>query len=58
MSKARTRHKKESLRASLPPPRNPLVAQALMRRAGSHRKSRKAERQSGARQLNQDLKGE
>lgn len=56
MSKSRERRKKESLVLSLPPPRNPLVAQALMRRAGSHRKSVKAERQQAARQLDRVLK--
>ncbi len=58
MSKTRARHKKESLSLSLPPPRNPLVAQALMRRAGSHRKSSKTLRQGAARQLKQILKEE
>ena len=37
-------------------PRNPLVAAAKMRRAGSHRPSQKSERQQQARALRQQLK--
>ncbi|AXF86125.1 hypothetical protein DTO96_101866 [Ephemeroptericola cinctiostellae] len=37
-------------------PRNPLVAAAKLRRAGSHRPSQKAERQQQARALRQQLK--
>ena len=37
-------------------PRNPFVAVAKLRRAGSHRPSQKAKRQQQARELNQQLK--
>jgi hypothetical protein len=56
VSKSRARRKKASLALSLPAPRNPLVAQAILRRAGSHRKSVKAARQSGRRELDKALK--
>ena len=55
MSKARTRHKKERLTVSLPPPRNPLAVAALKRRAGSHDKGVKAARQAAARDLKKEL---
>lgn len=38
-------------------PRNPLVAAALARQAGSHRRSGAAERQHAKRQLQRALKG-
>lgn len=56
MSQSRTRHKKESLTLSLPPPRNPLALAARQRRAGSHRKGVKAERQAGRREMGRELK--
>lgn len=36
-------------------PRNPLVGPALMRRAGSHRRSQRTERQSAERTLRAEL---
>jgi hypothetical protein len=39
-----------------PKPRNPLVAAAAQRKAGSHRKSRAAERQAGNQALKRELK--
>ena len=44
------------LRMTAPTPRNPVVAAAAQRKAGSHRKSRSAERQLPKRQLKKDLK--
>lgn len=38
-----------------PKPRNPMVASARLRRAGSHRTTTKAQRQSGRQALNQAL---
>lgn len=38
-----------------PKPRNPMVASARLRRAGSHRTSTKAQRQTGRQALNQAL---
>jgi hypothetical protein len=52
MSSAR----KMKLRMTAPKPRNPLVAAAAQRKAGSHRKSRSAERQQQKNQLKKDLK--
>lgn len=40
---------------TLPKPRNPMVAPARLRRAGSHRHTTKAQRQSGRQALQQDL---
>jgi hypothetical protein len=39
-----------------PKPRNPLVAAAAQRKAGSHRKSRSSERQAGNQALKRELK--
>jgi hypothetical protein len=36
-------------------PRNPITAPALLRKAGSHRKSEKHERQQGQRELRRAL---
>lgn len=44
------------LRVTAPRPRNPLVAPAQQRKAGSHRKSRAAERQAQKAQLKKQLK--
>ena len=44
------------LRLSAPKPRNPLVAQAVQRKAGSHRKSKSAERQQEKLALKRELK--
>lgn len=44
------------LRVTPPKPRNPLVAAAAQRKAGSHRKSRSAERQQEKSQLKKQLK--
>jgi hypothetical protein len=49
--------RKIKLRVMAPKPRNPLVAAAAQRKAGSHRKSRSAERQAQKAQLKNDLKG-
>jgi hypothetical protein len=49
--------RKIKLRVTPPKPRNPLVAAAAQRKAGSHRKSRSAERQAQKAQLKKDLKG-
>lgn len=48
--------RKIKLRMTAPKPRNPLVAAAAQRKAGSHRKSRSAERQRQKTQLKKDLK--
>ena len=52
MSSAR----KMKLRMTAPKPRNPLVAQAAQRKAGSHRKSKSAERQQEKLALKRELK--
>ena len=52
MSSAR----KMKLRMTAPKPRNPLVAQAAQRKAGSHRKSTSAERQKEKLALQKELK--
>jgi hypothetical protein len=49
--------RKIKLRLTPPKPRNPLVAAAAQRKAGSHRKSRSAERQAQKAQLKRELKG-
>jgi hypothetical protein len=49
--------RKIKLRVTPPKPRNPLVAAAAQRKAGSHRKTRSAERQAQKAQLKKDLKG-
>ena len=48
--------RKIKLRVTAPKPRNPLVAPAAQRKAGSHRKSRSAERQLDKAQLRKQLK--
>jgi len=48
--------RKIKLRVTAPKPRNPLVAPAAQRKAGSHRKSRAAERQADKGQLRRQLK--
>jgi hypothetical protein len=48
--------RKIKLRMTAPKPRNPLVAAAAQRKAGSHRKSRSAERQQDKAQLKKQLK--
>ena len=53
MSSAR----KMKLRMTAPKPRNPLVAAAAQRKAGSHRKSRSAERQQQKNQLKKEIRG-
>jgi hypothetical protein len=40
---------------TVPKPRNPIVAPARLRRAGSHRTTTKAQRQSGRQALSQAL---
>ena len=47
--------RKTKLRLKQHPPRNPLVVPALQRKAGSHRKSKKSERQAQQRALRKDL---
>lgn len=47
--------RKTKLKLRQHPSRNPLVAPALQRKAGSHRKSRKSERQAEQRALRQAL---
>ncbi len=44
------------LRLTPPKPRNPLVVAAAQRKAGSHRKSRSAERQADQQALKKQLK--
>jgi hypothetical protein len=53
---AMTSARKTKLIVKHHPPRNPLVAPALQRKAGSHRPSRKSERQTGQQQLRQALR--
>ena len=48
--------RKIKLRVTAPKPRNPLVAAAAQRKAGSHRKSNAAERQAGKARLKRQLK--
>lgn len=52
MSSAR----KMKLRLTAPKPRNPLVAAAAQRKAGSHRKSKSTERQAEKQRLKKELK--
>lgn len=47
--------RKTKIKLKQNPPRNPLVAPALQRKAGSHRKSRKSERQAQQRALRKSL---
>jgi hypothetical protein len=44
------------LRLAQPKPRNPLVVAAAQRKAGSHRKTKSAERQAQKSQLKKQLK--
>jgi hypothetical protein len=48
--------RKMKLRVTAPKPRNPLVAAAAQRKAGSHRKSKSAERQEQKKALKRQLK--
>lgn len=48
--------RKMKLRVTAPKPRNPLVAAAAKRKAGSHRKSRSGERQADKLQVKKQLK--
>jgi hypothetical protein len=48
--------RKIKLRVTQPKPRNPLVAAAAQRKAGSHRKSRTAQRQEQKTLLKKQLK--
>ncbi|MBE7365960.1 hypothetical protein [Ramlibacter pallidus] len=48
--------RKIKLRVTAPKPRNPLVAAAAQRKAGSHRKSRASERQQEKALLKKQLK--
>ena len=48
--------RKIKLRVTAPKPRNPLVPAAAQRKAGSHRKSRSAERQADKASLKKQLK--
>jgi hypothetical protein len=48
--------RKMKLRVSAPKPRNPLVAPAAQRKAGSHRKSTSAERQQHKAALRRAMK--
>ncbi len=47
--------RKTKLKLKQHKPRNPLVAPALQRKAGSHRKSHKSERQAQQRALKREL---
>ena len=51
-----TSARKMKLHIAPPKPRNPLVAQAAQRKAGSHRKSQASERQKQQRELKKELK--
>lgn len=48
--------RKIKLRVPQPKPRNPLVAAAAQRKAGSHRKSASSQRQADKAALKKDLK--
>ena len=48
--------RKIKLRVTAPKPRNPLVAAAAQRKAGSHRKSKSAQRQQDKAALKKELK--
>lgn len=52
-----TSARKMKLRVSAPKPRNPLVAPAAQRKAGSHRKSASGQRQLQKAALKKELKG-
>lgn len=51
-----TSARKMKLHVTAPKPRNPLVAQAAQRKAGSHRKTRSAERQAQKVDLKKQLR--
>ncbi|MEW6097775.1 MAG: hypothetical protein AB1666_01150 [Pseudomonadota bacterium] len=51
-----TSARKHKLRVKAPKPRNPLVAPAAQRKAGAHRKSRSAQRQTEERLLRKALR--
>ncbi|MEJ6022340.1 hypothetical protein [Ramlibacter sp. PS4R-6] len=51
-----TSARKMKLHVTPPKPRNPLVAQAAQRKAGSHRKSQSAQRQQQKLALKKELK--
>lgn len=48
--------RKIKLRVTAPKPRNPLVAAAAQRKAGSHRKTNSAQRQAEKARLKRQLK--
>ncbi|WP_395060744.1 hypothetical protein [Polaromonas sp.] len=48
--------RKIKLKLPAPKPRNPLVAAALQRKAGSHRKSRAATRRADKRTIDKQLR--
>lgn len=48
--------RKTKLKIKHLPPRNPLVAPVMQRKAGSHRKSGKAQRQARQQELRRDLR--
>jgi hypothetical protein len=48
--------RKIKLRVAPPKPRNPLVAAAAQRKAGSHRKSESARRRAGKVELQKELR--
>lgn len=52
-----TSARKMKLLVAPPKPRNPLVAQAAQRKAGSHRKSQSSARQQQKLALKKELKG-
>jgi hypothetical protein len=51
-----TSARKMKLHLAPPKPRNPLVAQAAQRKAGSHRKSQSSQRQQQKQALKKELK--
>jgi len=52
-----TSARKMKLHVVPPKPRNPLVAHAAQRKAGSHRKSQSSQRQQQKQALKKELKG-
>jgi hypothetical protein len=52
-----TSARKIKLKLNAPKPRNPLVAPAMQRKAGVHRKGVGSDRQSAQRELQKALKG-
>jgi hypothetical protein len=57
MKLSRKRARSKILRVPASTPRNPLVAAALQRKAGAHRKSRKAERRAARAALKKESAG-